>query len=65
MGGEIIEHKGSNFAGSWSIITYYGYAHEYYQRPTYVGYRDCNCIIHDFAFQARSFKSKRLMKEEM
>lgn len=60
--GEIIEHEGSNFTGSWSIIAYHRYAPEYYQRPTYAGYRDCNCIIHDFAFQTRSSKSKRLIE---
>lgn len=63
-GGKIVEQNDSNFADIWDIITYNGCAPEHYQRPVYLGYRSCNYLIHDFAFQDRSFKSKRVVTRE-
>jgi len=57
MGEEKVEQKDSNFTGSGSFITDHRRTPEHYQRPVSVGYRDCNCVIHDFAFQDRPFKS--------
>jgi len=56
-GGKIGE-KISDITDNRSFIAGNGRAPESYQRSAFMGDRNCNCTIHDSAFQDRSFKSE-------
>lgn len=56
--GKEIGKEISDITCNWSFIAGNGHAPESYQRPAFMGNRDCNCTIHDPAFQDRPFKSK-------
>jgi hypothetical protein len=59
MGEKAVEQKDPNFAVIGSLINDHRYTPENYHKPFSVGHMDCNCIIHDFAFQNRSSKPGR------
>lgn len=62
MRGDKYRQNGPNFIAGWNIVTDDRGTLEYHQGPTDLEYRSRNIIIHDFAFQDGSPKSKRVVE---
>lgn len=53
-----VGEKISDIIDNRSFTAGSGCASESYKRSAFIGNRDCNCTIHDSAFQDRSFESE-------